>query len=442
MPRKIFISFLGTGKYEECNYQIGDQVYYTRFVQEVLVKHLCADWTKNDLLLFGLTAEAQAKHWQPETGETGLKNLIQDISGHIAVDTLAVPPVEKENDIWNLFTLLFDCFEKGDEVYLDITHSWRFQPMLFITLLQYLKTLKSAEVKGVFYGAYEPSRPKAEPTPIMNLTPFSVMQDWAQAASVFVNYGIADQALDLNKEDIDPDYFKNDQKSNLEYFQQSLQFWSSNTQTIRGEILKDKRTVNFLRMNATQLDDSVIPPIRLMAKYIVDDLKHFPKASGIEQLESLLFWYARKNRIVEGYTLLSELLVERIIGKHYHALSRLVSKYEVENESIPKNIAQKLRNRRFLFYKAVRSSFTKYHVEYNGQVFNLTEDIPGLSSLLFQYLIENEPSLKQVSQLAAKIKRGRDDINHAGLVDNAINPFELARYFNKLLEEYKKIQWD
>ena len=49
MPRKVFISFLGTNNYVQCRYDINGVVSApVRFVQEALIEEFCKDWAEED----------------------------------------------------------------------------------------------------------------------------------------------------------------------------------------------------------------------------------------------------------------------------------------------------------------------------------------------------------------------------------------------------------
>jgi CRISPR-associated DxTHG motif protein len=430
MNRKVFVSFLGTGKYESCIYQIGQATYTTRFIQEALATHLCTKWGPNDVMLMGLTKEAKAIHWEPETG-LGLSDIFSDLLSQAQLTTFEVPAVNSEADIWNLFQITFDQFKEGDEVYLDITHSWRFQPMLLMVLLQFLKTLKSIEVKGIYYGQYEFG--KTGPFEVIDLTNFSLMQDWAQAAHIFVKHGLADGAMAMEDMEVTAEDFKKTDKSPLDQFKMSLNFWSANTKTIRGQEMKKSNTVGFLRLNAKKLKGSdVIPPIQLLADFIVEDLEHFPKNNGIEQLEQLLRWYQKKGRIVEGYTLLSELCVEKVLEKLEVALTRMIADFYTANPE-----KKQYKGTRHLLYETIKLTLSKVnHETRNEGPFIFKENERGLTTSLVEYIISNSPNIKEVADLNWKISKNRNDLNHAGLIDEPGSANKITFYFDSSVQAY------
>jgi CRISPR-associated Csx2 family protein len=432
MSRRVFISFLGTGKYDPCNYRFRGETVNSKFIQEVLVGRLCRRWKSTDVVLMGLTQEARIKHWQPEGGELGLSDILSSMDLEADIQEFSVPPVHTEADIWALFQSLFAQFQKGDEVYLDITHSWRFQPMLFMVLLQFLKTLKDIRVAGIYYGSFVPG--STGPFDVMDLSKFSEMQDWALAAGTFVKHGLAAGALEQEGFEFNPELLKKPagDKTPLDDFKISLQFWAQNTRTIRGEVMKDNKTVKFLRQNAKKLDENVIPPIRMLADYILEDIAHFPNTSGIEQLEAMLLWYQRKGRIVEGFTLLSELCIERVIESHKAVFNQMIDEYEAHH---PEQKA--LKNRRYFMYKTVNAAFSRCSHEHNKSTpFELKEDVKGLSAKLVDYLMQHHEHIGKLAHINFQVNISRNDINHAGLVDDPKDTVSFVYHFDRLVNAY------
>ena len=69
MPRKVFISFLGTSDYKECTYFKESFSYKSRFIQEATLQYLASleEWTEQDQILILLTKEAEKKNWKDNT---------------------------------------------------------------------------------------------------------------------------------------------------------------------------------------------------------------------------------------------------------------------------------------------------------------------------------------------------------------------------------------
>jgi len=211
MARKILLSFLGTNNYEPVGYYIqrsAEPAPVEKYVQKTILNHLAADFGPEDQVYIFLTEEARATNWENDghydykAGEaisnTGLAEKIISEAYHFGIAPVDVNGQSEADAIWETFEAVYQCIQPGDEVYLDITHSWRYLPMLGMTLLNYAKVLKNIEVKAIFYGAFEQlgtvfevkNRPMNDrPVPILNLVSFSELQDWTIAADDFVKDG-------------------------------------------------------------------------------------------------------------------------------------------------------------------------------------------------------------------------------------------------------------
>ena len=81
MPRKVFISILGTGFYEECAYtkekeeeEGKEQKPFTstptRFIQQASLEFVGAnDWSKEDRVIIFLTKKARELNWNKNIAE-------------------------------------------------------------------------------------------------------------------------------------------------------------------------------------------------------------------------------------------------------------------------------------------------------------------------------------------------------------------------------------
>ena len=193
-----FISFLGTGDYKPCRYRLGetttDEVI---FIQEALVSLFCREFTEEDFVCIFVTKEARKRHWDALRERLGQLNLRCEIR---PVD---ISDSKTEADIWNLFKTLYDELAEGDSIIFDLTHSFRYLPMLFFSILNYAQYLKHITVEGIYYGAFE-ARSEDSVAPVFDmLDAYDVLQ-WANAADAFTNYGIADKLnLQIKKQDLE-----------------------------------------------------------------------------------------------------------------------------------------------------------------------------------------------------------------------------------------------
>lgn len=214
MARKIFLSVLGTGFYEECVYRYGQtQQPRTRFIQEATLRAVADDWTADDRIVILLTDQARRNNWSvagdkrrnrmgEEEPYVGLQKVLADLGLKAAVEGVAIPGGKDDAEMWQIFDTAYQLLHDGDELYLDLTHSFRYLPMLMVVLAGYAKFLKRVRVASVTYGNYE-ARANGV-APIMSLAPLLALQDWAAGVADYLKHGDAQQLATLGKEELRP----------------------------------------------------------------------------------------------------------------------------------------------------------------------------------------------------------------------------------------------
>ena len=203
MGRKVFISVLGTGFYGECVYRRdGFASSATRFIQQATLEMLTqgGDWTATDHGYVLLTEQARDTNWHIPGGVRtnqrtkadepymGLERVIADMHLPFEVSGVTIPMGKDEEEIWQIFDTVYGLLQEGDELYFDLTHGFRYLPMLVLVLGNYAKFLKHAKVCGITYGNFE-TRSKDGVAPIIDITAFSTLQDWTVASADYLRHG-------------------------------------------------------------------------------------------------------------------------------------------------------------------------------------------------------------------------------------------------------------
>ena len=201
MARKVFISVLGTGSYKECIYALGDTQYdKTRFIQKATLQMLDVkeQWTEDDHIYIVMTDGSQEKNWETRTEDgvtiIGLDDTLKDMQLSTPIDTIKIPDGNNEDEIWQIFSNIYNILDKqedGAELYFDLTHGFRYLPMLVLVLGNYAKFLKNTIVKSITYGTYESRDKVTNIAPIINITPLAALQDWTNAAADYLEHGDA-----------------------------------------------------------------------------------------------------------------------------------------------------------------------------------------------------------------------------------------------------------
>lgn len=198
MARKVFISVLGTGNYKECIYASGNTQYDgTHFIQKATLQMLDVKegWTESDRIYIIVTDGSKEQNWETRTdnGEPkiGLADTLKEMHLSTPIETIRIPDGNNEDEIWQIFSDIYKVLNDEDELYFDLTHGFRYLPMMVLVLVNYAKFLKHTEVKSITYGNYESRDKETNIAPIINITPLAALQDWTNAAADYLEHGDA-----------------------------------------------------------------------------------------------------------------------------------------------------------------------------------------------------------------------------------------------------------
>ena len=403
--RKVFLSFLGLGNYEKCVYTFEkEKSKNVKFVQNAIVE-ICKD--KFDKKFVLCTPSAKNTHYNSLVNEIGHSfeavNISEDMS---------------EKGIWEIFQQIYDVLNENDEVVFDITHSFRFMPMLGITLLQMAKFLKNIKVKKVFYGAYEPNKFKNGITefPLVDLTSFSMLQDWILAGYTLVNTGRAEEIEKLAKNDLIPilkeSKGKNIEAANLRKIADKIQDMTLNFRTNRGNEIITAHEMKEINESVKEIKESnLLKPFKLVIENIHSDTKKF-EYKNEENIIYSIQWCIDKDLVQQGMTVLQE-------GISTLVLKEIGEKNQYNNINIRGDVSHVLQN--------LNNPSDKFKE-------NLSKELK-LKDL--QKKILNIKEINKLSKIYLEIANLRNDINHAGFRNN---PLKAQKFSEKLKENFKEFK--
>lgn len=312
MARKVFISVLGTGFYEPCKYVKGSfESSKTRFIQQATLEYLKVNnnWTtKNaddevvDRVIILLTDGARKTNWGQTkrtnkiTGEEedylGLEQVLQNMNLPCPVETPSIPDGKNEEEMWTIFNTVYEVLKPNDELYFDLTHGFRYLPMLVLVLGNYAKFLKGVKVKHISYGNYE-ARDADNKAPLMDILPLSMLQDWTFAAADLIQNGNIKKLKELKEDNALVPMLRERGKKNidrkmaegyLDGYIQSLNTFLNDMKLCQGpNILKGEtiNNINSCHEQVVEVFENVIAPIPPVINKIQDSLL------GFEQTDSL-----------------------------------------------------------------------------------------------------------------------------------------------------------
>jgi len=202
-----------------------------------------------------------------------------------------------EEELWrnfDIFMKIFDCLEDGDEIYLDITHSFRSIPLFMYLMMNFATTLhkKNIELVSVYYGMFEVKNDLGH-VPVVDLSPLFKISEWIRGVYDFLNYGngyIISNLIEDNKI-----------SKNLENISDLL-----NINYLNGL----KQQIKALDKNMKNIDKLNSPVFKYLFNDIIQFVNRFKniKSDALFQLE-ISSWYFENRRYSNGYICLVESII-------------------------------------------------------------------------------------------------------------------------------------
>ena len=348
-PRKVFISVLGTGVYEKCCYfkekKEKDKDFESKetcFIQEASLQYLGVreEWSQEDLGLFLLTKKARKDNWDKSITERekwigdkkekveykGLEKILEDLSLPIQIKELNIPDGNNEEEIWDIFTKVFDQLKDDDELYFDVTHAFRYLPMLILVLCNYSKFLKNIKVMSITYGNYEARDKESNKAPIIDLLPLTILQDWTYAAGTYMDSGNVDKLVDLSYQKLLP-ILKgakgtDEVANNLKTFIKYLDYVIEERQTCRGMDIIGSQNFGKLKRAADRISilESAIPktlkPLVPVIGKIKDSFAGFDENENINNGYFSARWCFNNKLYQQAATILEEVVVSYFCARY------------------------------------------------------------------------------------------------------------------------------
>lgn len=422
---RIYLSFLGNNPYTPCTYYRDKEfeVSNVRFVQEATIAIYCREWAATDRIRIFTTPDAYKKNWldgyflDKTTNQLleGLCTRIQKLAPVPKVKNVPIPEGKNEEEIWDIFTLVYNEIEQGDIVVLDITHAFRSIPLLASVVLNYAKVLKDVSIEGIYYGAFEvlgnPRDVSKMPleerrVPIFDLTCFNALQDWTLAIDRFLGAGDAGPACDLATRSVRPILAatKGQDKAaaGIKRVAQGLKDLSQAISTCRGDSLSGI-AISLKGEIGAYGNLDLLPALRPLIGRIGEKISLFrgePIHDGIQAAR----WCLEHNLIQQGYTILNEALITHCLQK-------------IGGDPMNHHV------RELVLYAA------KVHKDGAGDP---QADLD---------LLESARGFFRSNKNLAKIMRGlsdrRNELNHAGFRDNAMPPQRFAPNLSEFIEKVR-----
>ncbi|WP_129678156.1 TIGR02221 family CRISPR-associated protein [Candidatus Chloroploca sp. Khr17] len=323
MMRKA-ISALGTSVYQETTYCWEGQCCTTPFMAEATVRLF-----QPDQLLVLLTPAAAQKTYPA---------LQQRLAGVVPLQPLSIPDGHAEQELWQVFGVLAEAIEPGDQLIFDITTGFRSLPMLALLAANFVRTVRQATVERMIYGAFEARH--AGQTPIFDLTPFLALLDWTTATDTLLRYGRADDlAEQVRQTPASSQPFPPGQARQLA---NQLAALTSALQTVRPAEVMESAAQLERRLEALEphrVAEPQVAPFSLLLDRIATEYTPLaldqPRSSHqgaavLQRKLRMIRWYLDKAMPVQAMTLAREWLVSLVVVRRGQALFAYQARTEAE----------------------------------------------------------------------------------------------------------------
>jgi CRISPR-associated Csx2 family protein len=436
-----FVSLLGTGSYIPCNYYLGspelkvdDRCYVQQAILEILEKK--QNLLPDEIIIF-TTPEANEKNWEKnaytaDKNRLGLRDELDEFAKRTKakVKKKDIPSGQNEKELWEIFDSIFSTLEFEDEIILDITHAFRYLPMLAFIVLNYARAVKRCKIRAIYYGAFETLGSYADVNvmpmekrnaPIFDLTPFVVLFDWVIGVDRYLATGDAANLDELTTaeikkinevigEDISqtqgaPDYKTLYKDPNLlKVLAKSMTEFSNVVLTCRGqriteEVKELKESLNKVIENNAH---EKIKPLSPLMDILKERFDKFSSDNDVVNVLETAEWCHNNGMYQQGLTILHEGLISYVCDKY--------------------GIKDKLKTRE-------RENINTYS-------YMISENYIIADNLAINMEQENA---NELFILISEIGKIRNDINHAGWNDSPAAPQKFRKLLAESVEKAKEL---
>lgn len=337
MPRKVFISFLGTNNYVLCKYNInGVESKPVRFVQEALIDYVCKQWTEQDRIFIFCTSKettgengSKEINWldngQPrvtdESEKIGLQHRLLDLQTRIRmkaqIEEHDIQAGFSEEEIWSIFNTVYVQLQPGDQIYCDVTHAFRSIPLFSIVLFNYSKFMKDTCLMSIMYGAFEKLGPaykvkdmpiEERVAPVVDLTNIARLQEYNQIASSMKDFGKVKQLKDaiVSQEESTADLA-------IRNLGRSISQLDEYIATIDLKEIKSGKFIATFRSNYMNVKrrKEIASPIKNILEELYKETEDFVSQSDYRNIEEAINWTIKHDMLMQAYPLAAEYIILR-----------------------------------------------------------------------------------------------------------------------------------
>jgi CRISPR-associated Csx2 family protein len=320
---KILITSVGTGDikkdsdsdYIETIYKIDNKEYKNTLASQVIVKHFDID----KIYFIGTSGSMWDNLYYKYNGED---DSYMDYLTNKKKNNLEHEDLEKfekttdiyleqngskcflinydkndSDEIWSNFERLLEIKEyiaDGDEIYLDITHGFRYMPIINIFLLEFLTLVHKSDfkIKAILYGMFAGNKSE-----IIDFKIFFDLLEWIKAINEFKNYSNAWNLSQLLKD--------NDKDASKIFAQFSKNLQLANMHSLWQFMRGASKKINRLKNSHNKI-------IKLLSNEIEEIAKRFDKEKQSDFQYELAIWLYESKNYALSYIALYEAIISKV----------------------------------------------------------------------------------------------------------------------------------
>ena len=305
-----------------------------------------------------------------------------------------------EQELWSnfdIFMKLSDELESGDQIYLDITHSFRSIPLFMYLMIDFIQTLngKDIDLAGLYYGMLD-VKTELGYTPVVDLQPLFEISKWIRGVYDFTNYGNGYLISNLiSDEEMSKRITNVSELVNINYLVNLKEQVSKLKESLNVDHLKEMKVLNHILPEINKFLDrfenvSSNWEFQLeIAKWYFDNKRY---ANGYICIVESIFTYLCElynldSDKIKNRKLVQTLLASRNLGKKYSGLGYLMQLREIyrKTNNVRRNVAHAalVGNKRNFDYdiKNAQNYYKKIEELFCNQKFNQLPRKVNLSEL-------------------------------------------------------------
>ena len=314
-----------------------------------------------------------------------------------------------------IFIRLYDALQPQDEVYFDITHGFRYLPMLMLVLGNYASFLKNIQIRSITYGNFEIMR-NLQHGLIVDMSALLALQQWTAAANLYVKNGNVEDITALLNKDVKPmlrdESTRADARPFKDYSDTLIKIVNS-FRTCRGIDVVEAQNIQKMNSAAQQVKQSLFPVFNPIFDRVNEDLESLDNVEPWKNSIYAAKWCCNKGLYQQAITILQEGIITYFCMKY-----NLNYTLECERKLVECAWHQANENS---FKMDTDKSITPEKEEY-------------YKSIVLQ-IAEQKDNIEILSLLRS-IRDIRNDYNHSGIRNN---PMPAEKIITKIKEQINKV---